>query len=234
MCGRYSLAKDAKLLADEFPGFEVIARLAARYNIAPAQPIVIYKGCRPTAMDIVQWGLVPPWAEDPAIGSGMINARAETAAVKPAFRAAFHRKRCLVPADGWYEWGAIPGQKHRHPVWFHRRDGRPFSFAGLWEEWHDREGGLLMTATILTVPANALCRPFHDRMPAILPPESRAAWLSDETTRTSDLQALLRPEPGGEFAVRRVSTHVNAVRNDDPACIAEAPAPPQQTDLFEP
>ena len=108
--------QDAKLLADEFPGFEVIARLAARYNIAPAQPIVIYKGCRPTAMDIVQWGLVPPWAEDPAIGSGMINARAETAAVKPAFRAAFHRKRCLVPADGWYEWGAIPGRKFRQPV----------------------------------------------------------------------------------------------------------------------
>ena len=233
MCGRYSLAKDAKLLADEFPAFEIIAKLAGRYNIAPAQPIAVFKGGRPPAMDIVQWGLVPPWAKDPAIGSGMINARAETAAEKPAFRAAFHRKRCLVPADGWYEWGAIPGQKTRHPVWFHRRDGRPFSFAGLWEEWHDREGGLLMTATILTVPANALCRPFHDRMPAIIDPENRETWLSDETTRTSDLQALLRPQPGNDSAVRRVSTRVNAVYHDDPACIAEAPAPPQQTELFD-
>lgn len=232
MCGRFSLAKNARQVEDRFPAFIVIDKLAPRYNIAPAQPIAIFRAGRPPFMDIVQWGLIPPWAKDQAIASPCINARAETAAEKPAFRSAFHRKRCLIPADGWFEWPRGTTRSPRHPVWFHRRDHRPFAFAGLWEEWHDREGGLLMTAAILTVPASPFFRSFHTRMPAMIPQPLQDAWLSDETTKTADLHAILRHTPSDSFTLRRVSSRVNSVAHDDPACLIETRPAAEQADLF--
>ena len=214
MCGRFTVATPVEELAREF-GFEPPAEpLPLRFNVAPTQPVPALTSDDPGHLSLLRWGLVPSWADDLAIGNRLINARAETLAEKPAFRKAFAERRCLVLADGFFEWRKEG--KRRFPIWLRRADHRPFAFAGLWEVWRTPEGGWLRTCTIVTVPANSLVAPIHDRMPAILPPEHRAAWLA---APPAEARALLVPFPAGEMEALPVSPRINSPAVDDPACV---------------
>ena len=222
MCGRYELHTHPAAIALAF-GLAETPALRPRYNIAPTQdvPIVRQNAAGERECVDVRWGLVPRWAKDPSIGTRMINARAETIAEKPSFRNAFRRHRCLIPADGFYEWQATAGGKQ--PMHIGRRDEAPFGFAGLYERWLAADGGVLDTCTILTTTANDLLRPIHDRMPVIIAPESYARWLD---VAQADVADLLVPYPSAALAFHPVSTRVNAVRNDDPALIAPVATSP--------
>ncbi len=220
MCGRYSLTTPVEGLRQVF-GFLEQPNLAPRYNVAPSQEIAAVRlgedGERHFAQ--LRWGLIPSWAKDVKIGYKMINARAETVAEKPAFRAAFRRRRCLVLADGFYEW-----QKRekgaKQPYRITLADGGPFGFAGLWESWRDPESDeRIESATIIVTEANDLLRPIHDRMPVILAPADFDAWLDTERPGEA-AQALLCPYPATALAAYPVSTRVNKVTNDDAAVIA--------------
>jgi len=215
MCGRYELHTHPAALALAF-GLAHPPALAARYNIAPMQnvPIVRHNAAGERELVQVRWGFVPRWAKDPAIGARMINARAETIHERPAFRNAFQRHRCLVPADGFYEWRRGPAGKQ--PMLIHGADDRPFGMAGLYERWLSPEGEVLDTCTIVTTEANALLRPIHDRMPVIVPPEHYARWLD---AAADDVADLFDPAGAGDLRVHPVSTRVNAVRNDDASLI---------------
>lgn len=220
MCGRFALLTPTETLVDVL-GIDAPVAMppsVPRYNIAPTQPVLAAytdsHGRR--ALTFFQWGLIPSWAKDPAFGAKLINARAETVADKPSFRNAFKRRRCLIPADGFYEWQKTDGRKQ--PMFIHPTDPRPFAFAGLWESWQDREGSHLQTCTILTIHANELMRPIHDRMPVILEPDDFAHWL-DPGPNPDDALHLLRPYPAEKMATYAVSTAVNNARNDSPACI---------------
>jgi putative SOS response-associated peptidase YedK len=219
MCGRYTLTAEQEALQVAL-GVEGLVHPRPRYNIAPTQevPVVVAPGGRPEGRTL-RWGLVPSWARDPAIGNRMINARSETAAEKPSFRGPFRRSRCLVPADGFYEWRKEEAGKV--PFWIHMEDQAPFTIAGLWDRWRGPDRENLETFTILTTEPNELLRPIHDRMPVILGTEHREAWL-DPRASVDDLKALLGPHPSGPMAVREVTTRVNSPRNDDPACIEAA------------
>jgi putative SOS response-associated peptidase YedK len=167
----------------------------------------------------LRWGLIPPWATDPAVGNRMINARAETAATRPAFRAALRRRRCLVLADGFYEWRS--DGRRKQPFLFHRPDQRPFGFAGLWETWEGPDHRVVESCTLLTTEANAVVRPIHNRMPVILLRDAHAAWLDPAVEDPSPLAALLRPYPEADLVARPVSPYVNSPTHDDPRCIEE-------------
>jgi putative SOS response-associated peptidase YedK len=235
MCGRFTLTKDFEQMMAEYPSFSVLQKLAARYNVAPSQPVITVTAEHPTKMDLTQWGLVPSWAEDPSIGYRMINARAETLTQKPAWRRLFRRKRCILFADGFYEWKTFAGMKIKQPMYFRMKSGRAFAFAGLYDEWHDKEGGFLITSTIITTTPNQLVQPVHDRMPAILPDRLIATWLDAECDRTDELQAMLVPFPSREMEVHPVSNKVNRPAYDEPDCITPVEslrAPPSQGELF--
>jgi putative SOS response-associated peptidase YedK len=224
MCGRFTHALTWRELVALYRLNQAgpPAGWTARYNLAPSQlaPIVRIgrqSGVRELAM--LKWGLVPHWAKDPATGYSTINARAETVAVKPAFREAFKHRRCLVPASGYFEWRA-EGRGPKQPYHLTRADGAPMSFAGLWENWMPINGGpALETFTIIVGPANDQARPYHERMPAILEDADEfEAWLDPETP-AEQLQALLRPY-AGELEVRPVSRAVNSPTNDGPELLA--------------
>ena len=216
MCGRYMLVRDAQSLAEEF-GIEAPERLAPRYNIAPTQPALIVREVeRRRVAALVRWGLVPFWADDISIGQRMINARSETVADKPAFRAAFRRRRCLVPADGYYEWQSRDGRKQ--PYLIAPADGGCFALAGLWEHWQ-RDGNELETMSLMTCAANAALGVIHDRMPVVIARADYGRWLSGDTPATQ-LQGLLKAASDDYFVARAVSTRVNSPRNDDIECIA--------------
>src|ERR687898_1757828 len=175
MCGRYTLKTPVEKLAEEF-GFEASsAELPPNYNVAPTQQVaaVLEEGGE-RRLEMLRWGLIPSWADDPGIGSRMINARAETAPEKPSFRRAFRGQRCLIPADGFYEWKRENGGKQ--PYYFRMQDGRPFAFAGLWESWDKGGDGPLRTCAILTTRANSVLSGIHERMPVILPSGAYNAW----------------------------------------------------------
>lgn len=215
MCGRYSITTPVEALARLF-GFPERPNLAPRYNMAPTQiaPAVREEdGGRHLAL--LRWGLVPFWAKDIAIGARLINARAETLAEKPAFRDAFRKRRCLLPADGFYEWQAVESRKR--PYLIRRRDGRPLAFAGLWESWRGGGEAPLETFTIVTTEANGTLRPIHGRMPVIVEEEAFALWLSPPSDGAG-LRELLRPAREDLLETIEVSTRVNNVRNDDAAC----------------
>jgi putative SOS response-associated peptidase YedK len=221
MCGRYTLTADQEALQVAL-GVEGLVHPRPRYNIAPTQEVpavVARSGGAGGEARTLRWGLVPSWARDPSIGNRMINARSETAAQKPSFRVPFRRGRCLVPADGFFEWRNEGGRKV--PFWIHMEDRGPFTLAGLWDRWEGPEGEALETFTILTTESNELLRPIHDRMPVIVAPEARARWL-DPGTSVQELQALLRPFPSRTLAVREVSTRANSPRNDDPSILDPA------------
>lgn len=223
MCGRFTLRASGDALATLFdlPDAPLVV---PRYNIAPTQPIgIVRTGASGDAREwaLTAWGLVPSWSKDPTIGSRMINARAETAAEKPSFRAAFRRRRCLIPADGFYEWQKQGSRKQPYVITM--QDDAPFAFAGLWEYWEGADGSALETSTILTTSPNALMEPLHNRMPVILAPEDYALWLgTGEVNRkeASLLQHLLRPFPAERMRATPVSTYVNTPRNEGPDCIA--------------
>lgn len=219
MCGRFTLTTPIETLVETFQLSSVPEELAPRYNIAPTQPVaaVLVDEEKAQHLALLRWGLIPGWAKDPSIGNRMINARAETVAEKPAFRVAFQRRRCLVLADGFYEWQR--SERGKRPMYIRLADGRPFAFAGLWEHWKGADGPPLDSCTILTTEANELMRPIHNRMPVILPPEAYDLWL-DPTVRAADsLLPLLRPHPAETMRAFAVSTLVNNPANDDPRCI---------------
>jgi putative SOS response-associated peptidase YedK len=201
-----------------FPLLDVPEELAPRYNIAPTQPVLAVRTVPAGERELVtlRWGLVPAWADDPSIGNRLINARAETVADKPAFRAAFRARRCLVLADGFFEWQKVGGRKQ--PYYFRLREGSPFAFAGLWERW-GKGATTLETCTLLTTEANELLRPVHDRMPVILPRERFVRWLDPDFRAAAELESLLRPYPAEDMTGYPVSARVNNPRNEGPLCV---------------
>ena len=218
MCGRFSLG--ATIRVGQLFDLPNWPETPPRYNIAPSQevPAVIQnrevggREFRP-----FRWGLVPSWAKDPAIGNRTINARSETAATKPAFRKPFGERRCLILADGFYEWKRDGSRKQ--PYYIKLRDGEPFAFAGLWDHWAPADGQPLETCTILTTTPNALVQPIHDRMPVILPSNAYGAWLDRTVSDVPTVQALLTPYPADEMIAYPVSTRVNNPAHDTPECV---------------
>ena len=214
MCGRYNLRTNQRGLFDEF-GLPAAPDFPPRYNIAPTQNVPIIRadeGMQEWA--IVRWGLVPSWTKE-LKGPPLINARADTVATKPSFRAAFKKRRCLVPADGYYEWQATSGTKQ--PFLIHMADDKPFAFAGLWESWHGGQA-TLESCAIITTDANELTRTIHDRMPVILAPKDWSAWLAPATEFTI-LQELLRPFPSERMGTVAIRSLVNNPKNDGPECV---------------
>jgi putative SOS response-associated peptidase YedK len=222
VCGRYSLGRDADELVEVFdvPGGLEIPLELPRWNIAPTQEAPsLLRGSGGLRLGPLRWGLVPFWADDPSIGNRLINARSESVDRRPAFREAFPRRRCLIPADGFYEWQRpASGRGPKTPFWIHPADGSLMTFAGLWERWRPASGPPLFTFTILTTGANAWMRTIHDRMPVIVAPGERDRWL-DRDASPGDLQDLLVPPPEELLVSREVSTRVNRPENDDPACV---------------
>jgi len=226
MCGRFTLSASPEQVATlfELPEEPV---LAPRYNIAPTQPVAIVRmkpqNGEPAIREwaLTYWGLVPSWSKDPTIGARMINARSETVSEKPAFRAAFKRRRCLVPASGFYEWQKQG--KTKQPYYITTPNGAPFAIAGLWEYWEGADGSALESCTLLTTSANELMKPLHDRMPVIVAPEDYAQWLGsgrEETPRELDeLQHLLRPYADDGLVAYPVSTYVSNTRNEGVDCV---------------
>jgi putative SOS response-associated peptidase YedK len=219
MCGRFALYSDPFSLARHFKA-DAPPELRPRYNVAPTQSIPIVReesGKRRIAL--ARWGLIPHWAKDTKIGYHTINARAETVAEKPAFRNAFRSRRCLIPADGFYEWQVVPGSKTKQPWFIALRDREPMAFAGLWERWRSPEGEDLESCSIIVTDANELMRPIHDRMPVILAPGDWDTWLEAEAKDAGGLQGLLKPYSEEGMEAWRVSTMVNSPRNDLAGCV---------------
>lgn len=218
MCGRYvlkaTLPEIARLL-----GMHVDLALEPSYNIAPTSSVPACAMVEPNGkqLALMHWGLIPPWAKKPESGYRLINARAETVAEKPAFRSAFRHRRCLIPADGYYEWKSIEGRKQ--PYYFSMKDGNPFCFAGIWERWQPAEGEPVESCAIITTGANALGAQVHHRMPVILAQDVHARWLDPRTTASSQLLPLLQPFAPHAMSVYPVSTLVNNARIDESRCI---------------
>jgi len=220
MCGRYTLTKSKKALIDHFQVSEWIeGEVGARYNIAPTQPVLVVRLLRGRRrLDHVRWGLVPSWAKDPTIGGRMINARAETIVEKPAYRAAFRYRRCLIPADGFYEWRKLV-EGGKQPFYIHLRDGGVFAFAGLWEHWQGEDGSELESCTIITTTSNERLSDLHDRMPVILGPDHYDVWLRTDSQDAPGLLKMLQPYTAAPLDAYPVSQLVNSARNDGPACV---------------
>ena len=227
MCGRFTQSQSATTLAATFH-LAAVPDLPPRYNIAPTQPVTaILATSEPAAEQTsdraerqirqLRWGLIPSWAKDMSMGARMINARAETVAEKPAFRTAFRQRRCLIVADGFYEWQRLEGKKQ--PFYFRLQDQQPFAFAGLWEHWQSPEGDSIDSCTILTTQANELLSSIHDRMPVILPPSSYDLWLDRTVRQPEQLQPLLQPYPAEAMTAYPVSTKVNSPAYDRAECI---------------
>ncbi len=230
MCGRYSLAApNPSQLRSRFPIGETVA-IEPHYNIAPGQEILTVTTDRAGSPrgEKLRWGLVPSWSKDTKSGFKMINARAETLLERSAFRTPLERFRCLIPADGFYEWQPIPGEKRKQPFHITRADGEPFAFAGLWSVWHRGEPDELRTATIITTGANPLIAGVHSRMPAILQPQNEALWLMHDAS-IDQLLSLLHGLRDDQMALRPVGPSVNDVRNDGPACLLDPPPAAQET-----
>jgi len=217
MCGRYAITSAPEAVRTLF-AYEDGPDFPSRYNISPTQPIPIVRleeGRRRFAL--VRWGLVPPWVKDPREFSLLVNARGESVLHKPAFRAAMHRRRCLVPADGFFEWNK--DKKDKRPWRIVDPDRPAFAFAGIWEGWRNPEGEITRSFAIITTNANQKLAPVHDRMPVILNREDEDAWL-DPGSAEPKLLSLLTPYDAGKTALYRVDTRVNSVKNDDPECLA--------------
>jgi len=211
MCGRFALRTPTKKLAEEFR-VEEAPTVKARYNIAPTQSILAVRQSDDGREAVVlKWGLIPSWAKDDSMSARLINARSETVTEKPAFREAFKRSRCIIPADGFYEWQRTEGKKQ--PFFFSMRDERMFGFAGLWDRWKEEGGKVIESCTILTTEANEVLLPVHDRMPVILHHETYDEWLNTDVRALESLKELLRPYPSSEMTSYPVSARVNNPRN---------------------
>jgi putative SOS response-associated peptidase YedK len=220
MCGRFTLATNTQKLAEAFSEFEVPADLPPRYNVAPTQPVAVVANNGQHKVEFFQWGLIPSWAKDPKIGSQMINARAETLAEKASFKNAYKRRRCLVLADGFYEWRKEEDNS-KTPTYIRLASGDPFAFAGLWELWQTAEDTVL-SCTIITTQPNELMAQIHNRMPVILLPETYEQWLDPAERMPDQLNDLLKPYPADLMTAYPVSKMVNSPRNDSPALIEPA------------
>jgi putative SOS response-associated peptidase YedK len=223
MCGRFSQTATPAMIAQQFD-VAPPPLFAPRYNIAPSQPVVAIRIEPDTATHqllLLRWGLIPSWAKDPKIGHQCINAKAETVAERPSFRAAFKKRRCLVIATGFYEWQVQ--ERAKQPMWIGLKSHRSFAFAGLWEQWQPPEGEAIESCTILTTEPNELLRSIHNRMPVILSPASYEQWLDPTVQQTEPLKALLRPYPSEELLAYPVSTLVNNPRHDAPDCLEPLP-----------
>ena len=211
MCGRFAQSTSSKKLAKEFQVAEV-PDMEPRYNIAPTQEILgVYESMNGREVTFYKWGLVPSWAKDTSIGSRLINARSETLTEKPAFRQAFKQRRCIIPADGFYEWQRTEGRKQ--PFFFQMCDESPFGFAGLWERWKGEGGQVINSCTILTTEANEVLQPIHDRMPVILHPDDYELWLDMDMRKLDLAKELLRPFPASEMTAHPVSQSINSPSN---------------------
>jgi putative SOS response-associated peptidase YedK len=219
MCGRFTLTADTEQLQKTFPQFSFPAQFAPRFNVAPTQPILAVANDGKNAADFFVWGLIPSWAKDPEIGNRLINARAETLAEKPSFRGSYRYKRCLIFADGFYEWKAQPGTKTKAPYFIRLASGLPFAFAGLWGTWDSPDGSQLNSATIITTEPNSLLATLHNRMPVILGNDTYTQWLDTAPQKPEDLQPLLKPFAADQMAAHPVSTLVNSPVNDGPELI---------------
>lgn len=228
MCGRFTLDSSGEELARQFDLAESELLLEPRYNVAPSQEVASVRCAESGNRSLVfqRWGLIPAWAKDPAVGNRMINARSESAADKPAFRDALSRRRCIVPADGFYEWRK--GARAHGPHWIRPRGDSLLGFAGLWERWKAPTGVVVESCTILTTEANGVLRPLHDRMPAILDRGAYETWLDPRRLDAAELLPLLVPCPDEWLEAKPVGPRVNDVKYDDLQCL-EAPA---QRDLF--
>ncbi len=218
MCGRFILTTPGEIVAEAF-GLEETPSLEPRYNIAPTQPIATVRtlGQSPT-LTMLRWGLVPVWSQEPRGRALLINARADSLMARPSFREAFERRRCLIPADGFYEWKSIVGRRRKEPYFIRMADGRPFAFAGLWEPPHPRDHGSTGSCAIVTTEPSELLLKVHDRMPVILSPQDYAAWLETGPLDVSQVTALLRPSAAAMTLVR-VGFAVNSAANDSPECL---------------
>ncbi len=217
MCGRFTLSQSAEAIASVFQ-LNQVPTLEPRYNIAPTQPVAtVLQSANERQFQLLRWGLIPAWAKDATMGSKLINARAETVAEKPSFRSAFRHRRCLVIADGFYEWRREDGKKQ--PFYFRMQDRQPFAFAGLWEHWQDPKGEAIDSCTILTTEANELLQQIHERMPVILNPKDYDLWLDPTVQKPEQLQQLLQPYSSAMMTSYPVSTKVNKPTNDTPELI---------------
>ena len=233
MCGRYSLAApNPAQIRGRFPVGESLT-VEPHFNIAPGMDVLTVTTDRDGAPrgEMLRWGLVPRWATDTRTGDKMINARAETLEDRAAFKLPFERFRCLIPADGFYEWKSNGGIKLKQPFHITRADAAPFAFAGLWSVWHRGGPDELRTCTIITTAPNSVMAQVHDRMPAILPPEAERTWLAHDTPAL-ELHEMLHGLRSDELSLRPVGPAVNDVRYDGPACLLDPPAPPQGS-LFD-
>ncbi len=216
MCGRFVSATPPDQIARYFDAQPPEQALDPSYNVAPTNDVYTVIGDGGVRrVEVMHWGLVPFWAKDPSVGNRMINARAETLATRNAYKHAFKKKRCLIPADGFYEWKATPGRKRKQPMFIHRADGELMAFAGLWEVWRnpDDPDQELHSCTIITGDPNDKVRDIHDRMPVILPPSAWETWLDPEIRDLELLGKLLVPTPSSLITLHPVSTEVNNVRN---------------------
>ncbi|MCE9554773.1 MAG: SOS response-associated peptidase [Planctomycetes bacterium] len=224
MCGRFTLRTPATVLAKQFDlsmQLDLLGDLKPRYNIAPTQQVLAVRDAMPGKREPVwfRWGLIPSWADDPKIAYSLINARADTVHTKPSFRSAFKQRRCLVLADGYYEWKKLDS-KNKQPYYFQRADGAAFAFAGLWEHWHKVKEPV-ESCTLITTEPNTMAATVHDRMPVILNERDYDTWLSSDTD-PSRLRQLLAPLPDGDWTAIPVSNYVSKATNQGPECIEAA------------
>jgi putative SOS response-associated peptidase YedK len=219
MCGRFTLTTDIEQLEERFSFHAASLSFTPRYNIAPSQAVVAVIGDEKGSRGgLLRWGLIPSWAKDAAIGNRMINARAETVAEKPSFRRALQQRRCLILADGFYEWRQ-EGKK-KTPLFITLASRDPFAFAGLWETWRPSDGEAIHSCTIITTTPNTLMASIHNRMPVILAREAETIWLDQKITEPEKLLPLLVPYPETLMDAYEVALTVNSPKNDSPACIA--------------
>lgn len=218
MCGRFTLTKDNKNIA-QYYNFQIsLLKNIPRYNIAPTQEILgIINSNGINKPTFFKWGLIPSWSKDENIGRKMINARAETVDTKPSFSKLLKHRRCLIPSDGFYEWKSVNGIKT--PFRIIKKNHEVFSFAGLWDEWVSKEGNTITTCTIITTTPNELVQSVHNRMPVILTAQGERTWLNNSISDTDLLKSLLISYPAEEMDLYRVSTIVNSPANDTPECI---------------
>jgi putative SOS response-associated peptidase YedK len=220
MCGRFTRTQSVAAITKEFGLEESSFEPGQSYNVAPAQKVAIIINDGQKRLVMARWGLVPSWAKDISMGNKMINARAETITEKPSYRSAFKKRRCLVVADGFYEWQNVGGEKR--PAHIRLKSGKPFGFAGLYEVWNSPEGEEVITCAVITTEANELMRPIHDRMPVIIPKDREDEWLSPATEDQAQLLELLKPYEASEMEAYPVSKRVNSPQNNSADCIKPA------------
>ena len=219
MCGRFTLTVNPDELKDTFSDYTFPAMFAPRFNIAPSQPVLAIPNDDKFTADFFIWGLIPMWAKDAEIGNRLINARGETLAEKPSFRGSYRHKRCLILADGFYEWKTFGGRKTKTPYYIHMQDRKPFAMAGLWDHWESPDGSSVKSCTIITTTPNELTGAIHDRMPVILHPRDYRKWLDPAPQTPENLQPLIKPFPAEAMTAYSVSTLVNKATNDVPEMV---------------